>query len=341
MSKTMSALVFRGKNRIEYTAVPIPWIGEHDVLMQIKSVGICGTDLHIYRGGLDVPAGTIPGHEFSGVVAEVGKRVKRVKPGDRVVGEHVVVCHRCAYCLGGKPNLCVSREIIGVHRPGALAEYVSLPEELVYSVPDEVSFDEAAMIEPLSIALYSVREAGFLLNKRVGVIGQGPIGLLVDQVLSAAGALVTGLDVRDTSLEFAKQKGWAHHVINTKTQDTKKRMAEIGSSNGFDIIFEVVGIEQTAELSFDIARSNGLVILLGVFSSPARINLMNIVKKELNVRGSWTCAFSFPDSIDLVARGKVDLKSLVTHRYAAKDGARAFAEAESYADHRIKTIIYF
>lgn len=337
----MHALVYQGRNRMEYTAVPIPEISEHEVLMQVKSVGICGTDLHIYRGGMNVPAGTIPGHEFSGLVAKVGKRVRRVKVGDRVVGEHVVVCHQCEYCQSGKPNLCVNREIIGIHRPGALAEYVSIPEELVYPIPDEVSLDEAAIIEPLSIALYAAREAGFLLNKRVAVVGQGPIGLLVDQVLFASGALVTGLDVRDETLGFAKEHGWAHHIINTKTQDIKKRMKEIGSAYGFDIVFEVVGLEQTAEMSFDICRSNGRVILLGVFASPAKITMMNIVKKELDVRGSWTCAFTFPDSIDLLARKKVDLKSLITHRYAAKDGPQAFAKAESYSDHRIKTIINF
>ena len=337
----MRALVFRGKNKIEYATVPIPTVGDSDILMKIKSVGICGTDLHIYRGGLDVKSGIVPGHEFSGVVAAVGRNVRNVSVGERVVGEHVVACKKCEYCKMGKPNLCVNRQIIGVHRPGALAEYLAIPAELVFSFPKGVSFDEAALIEPLSIAVYAVREAGFLLNKRVAVVGQGPIGLLVDQVLTAAGALVTGLDIRRHTLQFAKEKGWVHHTINTMTQNLKKRMKEIKSPNGFDIVFEVVGLEATAEMSLKIARSSGQVFLLGVFSSPARVNLMNIVRKELQVSGSWTCAFAFLDSIDLLARGKVDLKSLITHRYAAKDGAQAFAEAESYTNHRIKTIIYF
>ena len=121
----------------------------------------------------------------------------------------------------------------------------------------------------------------------------------------------------------------------------KKRLKEIKSPDGFDIVFEVVGIEATAEMSLEIAKRSGSVFLLGVFSSPAKLNMMNIVRKELHVIGSWTCAFSFPDSIDLVARKKVDLKSLITHRYPAAQGAKAFSDSEAYADKRIKTIIQF
>ncbi len=339
---TMRALVFQGPEQLEYrTDIPIPAMGDHEVLMQIKSVGICGTDLHIYRGGMNVPAGTIPGHEFSGIIVKTGKQVQNVKVGDRVVAEHVVTCGKCDYCKAGKPNLCGHREIIGVQRPGALGEYVSVPADLVYAITNSMTYDEAALIEPLSIAVYAARESGYLLNKRIAIIGQGPIGLLLDQVLSAGGALVTGIDIRDDSLRFAKKMGWAHHIINSKTESLKKRMKEINSPDGFDIVYEVVGIEQTAEMAFEITRRDGSVYLLGVFSSPAKINMMNIVKKELNVFGSWTCAFSFPDSIDLVARKKVDLKSLITHRYTIKHGARAFAEANVYSQHRIKTIITF
>ena len=341
MPAKMKALAFLGKNTIKYSEVPIPSIKDDEVLMQIKSVGICGTDLHIYRGGLAVKPGTVLGHEFSGVVAKMGKNVRNVQVGDRVVGEHVITCKKCIYCKTGKPNLCSDRAIIGVHRSGALAEYLAIPADLVYPFPSEVSFEEAALVEPLSIAVYAVREAGYLLGKRVGVVGQGPVGLLVDQVLSAAGSLVTGMDVRENTLAFAKSKGWAHHLINTKTEDITERLKDIGSADGFDVTFEVVGIEATAEMSFAITRRAGQVFLLGVFSSPAKINLMNIVQKELRVQGSWTCFNAFPESIDLVVRKRVDLKSLITHRYSAKDGEKAFREAESYADNRIKSVVNF
>ncbi len=341
MPKTMKALVFKGRKKIVYQDAPIPTIKDDEILMKIKSVGICGTDLHMYRGGLKVKLGTIPGHEFSGTVARVGKLVSNFKKGDRVVAEHVITCQQCEYCKTGRPNLCDSRTVVGLDRPGALAQYLAIPADLVYLLPKSITYEEAALIEPLSIAVYAAKQAGYLLGKRVAVIGQGPIGLLVDQALSAGGALVTGIDVRQHALDFAKQQGWAHHVINSKTQQIRKRMQEINSPDGFDIVFEAVGIEQTAAMSFAITRRDGSVYLLGVFALPSRINLMHIVKKELNVHGSWTCAFSFPDSIDLVTRKKVDLKRLITHRYPASRGAEAFAEASQYTKKRIKTVINF
>jgi len=336
----MKALIFQGKEKIIYADIPKPVIGPDDVLMQIKSVGICGTDLHIYRGGMKMPKNAIIGHEFSGIVAKIGKNVRNVTVGQRVVGEHVVTCGKCSYCKMGRPNLCTRAQVIGLHRAGALAQYLSIPASLVYPFPKSISFDEAALIEPLSIALYAVKESGFLLDKRVAVVGQGPIGLLVDQILTSAGAFVTGIDIRSTALSFAKSHGWIKHAINSKTESVEKRMKEI-RIEGFDLVYEVVGTEATAEMSFQIARRAGRVFLLGVFSSPTKITMMNIIKKELGVFGSWTCAHTFPDAIDLVAREKVDLKSLITHTYTAADAPQAFVEASSYADKRIKTVIRF
>lgn len=334
----MKALIFQGKERMVYGSVPKPSIGRGDVLMRVRAVGICGTDLHIYRGGLPVPKRSVIGHEFSGTVAKVGKDVHHVKVGDHIVAEHVVNCGKCTYCKTGKPNLCPNAQIIGVQRPGALAEYLALPGSLVYKLPREVSFAEGALIEPLSIAVYAVREAGFLLDKRVAVIGQGPIGLLVDQVLTAAGALVTGIDLRPNTLAFAKKKGWIRHTIRTGKDTVADRIMKI-TPEGYDLVFEAVGSEATAQMSLDIARRNGNVYLLGVFGSPAQLNLMQLIKKELKVFGSWTCANAFPDTIELVARKKIDLKSLITHVYPLRDGARAFTDAGHYTGNRIKTVI--
>lgn len=336
----MKALIYNGPGKIAFGTVPTPTIKPDEILMRIKSVGLCGTDLHIYRGGLNVPPGSVLGHEFSGEVAAVGKEIHHVKKGDRVVGEHVISCGKCTYCKSGKPNMCQNAQVIGLHRPGALSEYLAIPGSLVYPFPKNISFDEAALAEPLSIAWYAVRDAGFLLDKRVAVVGQGPIGLLVDQVLTAAGALVTGIDIRPHTIAFAKNKGWIRHGIVTGKDPAEKAIRKY-SPDGYDIVFEVVGSEATAELSLDIARRNGIVFMLGVFASPAKLNMMNIVKKELRVYGSWTCANSFPDTIQLIALKKVDLKSLITNVYAAKDGFKAFVEAVNYKGNRLKSIIHF
>ncbi len=332
----MLAAQYLGPKRIKLVKTLRPKIKAHEILMQTKAVGICGTDLHIYNGGMNLPTPLIPGHEFSGVIVEVGKKVKGFKKGDHIVAEHVIPCGRCEYCLQGKPNLCAQRQVIGLHRPGALAEYVAIPAELVYKIPSSLGFEEAALIEPLSIAVYSLKQAGQILDKRVGVIGQGPIGILINQLLKAGGAYVIGFDILKYRLDFVKDKQWADEVIDSsKIRQVKKWFGKL------DMCFEVVGREVTAQMCIDLARRDGDIFLIGVFEAPAKLNLMQVVKKELNIYGSWTCAFTFPESINLVRQGKVDLKSLITHRYQFKDVARAFIEASQYSEKRIKTVITF
>jgi len=336
----VKALVYKGPENIEYADLPRPDIKDDEVLMRIKTVGICGTDLHIYKGKMEVTTPLVMGHEFSGVVEEIGAAVKNLKKGDRVVGEHVVPCRVCHYCLIGKPNLCPNAKVIGLHRAGALAEYLAIPANLVYVIPDELGFDEAALIEPLTIALYAIRESGLLLDKNVAVIGQGPIGLLLDQAVKSAGGNVTGIETQAHRLAFAKDKKWIDSAIDASSQDVPAAIEKL-FPGGVDVAIEAVGRQTTAQTALDIAMRAGRVLLLGVFEEPSKLDLMSIVKKELHVHGSWTCAFSFPEAIDLVAKGKIDLKSLITHRYEAKDGAQAFRDSIGYLDNRIKTVIDF
>ena len=332
----MLALQYLGKHKLKLTSLPKPKIKANEILMQTKSVGICGTDLHIYNGGLKVPIPLVPGHEFSGVVVEVGKKVIDFKVGDRIVGEHVIACGKCEFCKRGKPNLCSQAKVIGLHKPGALAEYVALPAELCYKLPPQVSFEEGALIEPLSIGVYALKQAGQLLDRQVAVVGQGPIGILLDQLLKLGGAEVVGFDILKHRLKFVKAKGWVDKIVLTDKIDKIKKWY-----GKFDRCFEVVGREVTAQLCIDLARRDGDILLVGVFGEPTKINLMQVVKKELNIYGSWTCAFTFLESISLLAQKKIDLKSLITHRYNIKDAPRAFAEASQYSQERIKTLINF
>ena len=334
----MKAAVYQGPQQVNLVELPKPEIANNEVLLQIKTVGICGTDLHIYSGGTNVKPGTVIGHEFFGIVSAVGPAVQNLKVGDRVVAEHVKTCGQCYYCKRGKPELCLKAEVYGLDRAGALAEYMAIPGNLVYPIPDEISDEEAALIEPLTIALFASAQAGQLLEKKVAVVGQGPIGIFLDQVLRSAGALVTGIDVNTNRLDFVRRQGWVHETLNPQDLNFEGQLKEI-SEVGVDVAFEVVGKEKTAELCIDITRRDGDIFLLGVFEKPAALNLMSVIKKELNIHGSWTCAFSFPEAINLVAERKVDLKSLITHTYDLADVAKAFADASQYSDNRIKTII--
>lgn len=336
----MKALIYKAPKVLEFADVPKPKINSDEVLLKIKSVGICGTDLHIYNGKMDVTPPVIMGHEFSGVVEEIGSDVKHLKIGERVVGEHVISCKECHYCLTGKPNLCPRAKIIGLHRPGALAEYMAIPANLVFPIPDEVSFEEGALIEPLTIALYAIRHTGLLLDKNVAVIGQGPIGLLLDQAVRSAGGNVIGIEAQAHRLAFAKEKGWVNVGIDAIKEDVKKKIDDM-YPGGVDVAIEAVGREATAQLALDITARAGQVLLLGVFEEPSKINLMTLIKKELHVHGSWTCAFSFPEAIELVSKKKVDLKSLITNRYDFKDGIKAFEDSNNYVGNRVKTVINF
>ncbi len=333
----MKAAQYLGPKTIKLTHLDKPKIKKDEILMKTKSVGICGTDLHIYRGGMkELPTPLVPGHEFSGVVEEVGSQVEGFKKGDRITAEHVIPCGECMFCEIGKPNLCDAVEVIGLHRPGALAEYVAIPAELVYQVPNQLDFEEAAMVEPLSIGMYVINETDNLLDKRVAVIGQGPIGMLLSQLLKVAGAYVAGFDVLKFRLDFVQKHKWVDEAVDSQDSYKIKK-----SLNNFDKSFEVVGREETAEMAIDITRRDGDIYLLGVFEKPAKLDLMQVVKKELNVFGSWTCAFSFNDSIDLLAKGKIDVKSLITHRYSIDEVEKAFRESNEYSQQRIKTVINF
>lgn len=336
----MKQVVYTGPRTLKLREAPKPKIKADEVLIRIKSVGLCGTDLHIYNGGMKLPVPLVMGHEFSGIIDEVGDLVKNFQAGDRVVAEHIINCGQCFYCLSGQPNLCSAAKIIGLNLPGALAEYLAVPARLVYKIPASLSFEVAALIEPLSIAYYAVKQARSVLGKKVAVIGQGPVGLLVSQVLKDGGAEVVGIDVLDWRLKFAKRHKWIDLAINTKNKSWSKQLSKFMPS-GADIVFEVVGREDTAEMALEIARRDADVYILGVFESPSKINLMNIVKKELNVFGSWTCAFAFPPSIKLVAAGKIDLKSLISHRYPFSETIQAFKDSAGYVGNRIKTVINF
>lgn len=334
----MKALIYQGPRLLKSVQLPTPSVRPDEVLIRVKSVGICGTDLHIYNGGTDVQPGVVIGHEFSGEVVQVGSRVRKLKKGDRVVAEHVISCKVCHYCVRGKPNLCLQAQVIGLHRNGALAEFLAIPADLVYPFPSTISYQEAALIEPLTIALYAASQTDFLLEKKVAVVGQGPIGILLDQVLGAMGAHVIGIDVVDHRLEFVRKKKWVRETYNAMSTQFPTQLQKL-SALGVDVAFEVVGKEATANLCIDLTRRDGSLFLLGVFEKPATLNIMRVVQKELHIKGSWTCAFSFPIAIDMLRDKKVDVKSLITHVVPFSRAQKAFQDSLSYSDKRIKTII--
>lgn len=335
----MKAFQLFGKQDLRLVELPEPEIGKNDVLLKIKKVGICGTDLHIYNGGMNVPMPLVMGHEFVGDVVKMGASVKNIKIGDRAVAEHVIGCGTCLYCKQGKRNICKTPTVIGLHTAGALAEYVKIPAELVYSLPDELTYDEGVLVEPLSIAVYSVRNAQVRVGDTVAVVGQGPIGLMVDQVAKTAGATIFGFDHHGDRLQFAKEHGYIFQGIDTTKENFLDVFKQMIASDGADVVFEAVGSDSSAELALELARATGKVTILGVFEHNIQINMMHIVKKELLVQGSWTCLFSFPQTILLLKSKAIDITNFITHRYAFADTVKSFQEASTDKTNKIKSII--
>lgn len=351
----MQAWELMTPKRLELVEVAKPKLADNEVLLKIKKVGICGTDLHIFSGGMLVPVPLIMGHEFVGEIVELGAGVHTFKINDRAVAEHVIGCGKCEMCLAGRKNLCVKPTIIGLQRPGALAQYLSVPADLVYPLPKELSWDDGVLVEPLSIAVYGVRKAGSILGKNVVVVGQGPIGLFVDQVARAAGAKVWGVDVIESRLHFALEQGYVDGVIDsshddplstfqkqskTTGADGRERMRAITATGfGADVVFEVVGQESTMKLALDLVRPGGMVVVLGVFEHDVNISMMNLVKREITVVGSWTCLNTFEPAIQLLKSGAINTDDLITHRYPFERADRAIIEAAQYSQNRIKTVI--
>jgi L-iditol 2-dehydrogenase len=336
----MKALQLFGAKDLRFVDIPEPEVQPHEVLMKVKKVGICGTDLHVYGGGMDVPLPLILGHEFVGDIVKIGDQVATLQVGDRAVAEHVLGCGTCSFCLEGKRNLCKNPSVIGMQKPGALAEFIALPEALVYKLPDELSYDDGVLVEPLSIAVYAVRKAGVDVGDEVAVVGQGPVGLLVDYVAKASGGVVFGFDKHENRLSYAREQQYiekGYDIVQEKFIDTFKEQ----SIDGADIVFEVVGSESSAELALELAKPGGKVIILGVFSHDVMINMMNIVKKELQVYGSWTCIFSFEQTMLFMQSQKLDANKLITHRYPFADAIKAFEESSTDKSNRIKSIIEF
>ncbi|MDQ3239237.1 MAG: alcohol dehydrogenase catalytic domain-containing protein [bacterium] len=337
----MKALVYHAKEDLRFVDLPDPEIKENEILLKTKKVGICGTDLHIYHGGMNVPTPLVLGHEFVGDVVKVGSAVGNVKVGDRAVAEHVIGCGICSYCKIGKKNICLNPIVFGLHKSGALAEYMAIPADLVYALPEGMDYDQGVLVEPLSIAVYAMRQANVQIGDRVAIIGQGPIGLFTDQVAKAAGATVYGVDILDSRLAYAKDKGFIDEPINSKSQNPVQVIQELTGEDGVDVVFEAVGIESTAQIALDITRRGGRVLVLGVYEHNVSINMMNIVKKELEVKGSWTCLNSIESTIHLLQSGKINTESFITHRYAFDDSIKAFEDASGYGENRIKSLIEF
>jgi L-iditol 2-dehydrogenase len=313
----MQALVLTDYRKLELQDVARPALGPTDVLVRVAACGICGSDVHGYDGssGRRVPP-IIMGHEAAGTVAEVGPNVDRVKPGDRITFDSTISCGRCGACARGDVNLCAGRRVLGVScadysQNGAFAEFVAVPQHILYRLPDELPFEHAALIEPVSVAVHAVERLGIVESERAVVVGSGMIGLLVVQALHSAGCCeVVAIDLDNHRLTLAKELG-ATTTINAKQTDPLDAVAELTGGDGLDVALEVVGNATALATAIGCTRRGGRVGLIGNLAAEVPFPLQSVVTRELTLIGCCASAGEYPRAIELVASGDVRVAPLI------------------------------
>jgi L-iditol 2-dehydrogenase len=326
----MRALLLADIGRLEYVELPDPVVGQRDVLVQVRACGICGSDLHGFDGssGRRIPP-LVMGHEAAGIIAEVGKAVPRWKAGVRVTFDSTISCNDCLYCQRGLVNLCDSREVLGVstteyRRQGAFAEYVVVPDHVVYEVPESVSFVEAAMVEPLAVAVHAVSRARPRPDDTVLIVGCGVIGLLILQMVKAAGCeRILVADIDDHRLEQALAMG-AIGAFRADRAGIEGAIREQTHGQGADVAFEAVGMRSSVDIAISGLRKGGIAVLVGNIQPKVDLPLQAVVTRQLSLLGSVASAGEYPACIDLIASRTIDVGAVVSVVAPLSEGATWF-----------------
>ncbi|MBN2471401.1 MAG: zinc-dependent alcohol dehydrogenase family protein [Anaerolineae bacterium] len=309
------------------TTVPDPVVGPDDVLIRVRAAGICGTDLHIFKGEYEATYPLIPGHEFSGEVAATGQNVRNFQVGDRVTADPNIPCNRCSYCQRNEPNQCRQLSAIGVTQDGGFAEYVIAPEGNVFSIGD-MPYTTAALIEPLACVVWGLKQVEVQPGDSALVLGAGPMGCLVAQGLRSAGAArVTVTDVVPSRLEMAQRLGATETVPADERQAA--RLKEI-APDGFEIVVDATGIPPVLESAIAYVRPRGKIWVFGVTPAGAMVRFpaYEIFRRDLKIIGSFAVNRTFPQSIALIQSGAVQVEPLISHRLPLDEFTRGLALAE-------------
>ena len=313
----------------------------NEVLIKVKSVGICGSDIPIFKGIREVDYPLIPGHEFSGVIVEKGREVSKFKKGDRVVPGLVVHCGECRYCKQGLESLCENIYEIGIHVDGAFAEYVVAPEKTLHKLPGNMNFDQGASIDPIASAYRPVRKANITSQDVVAIFGPGAIGLYALQIAKAEGAkkiLVIGAKGDEERLNVAQGLG-ADLTINIKEQDPIKQIRDFTHGEMADVVIEATGVSAVVETCLKSLRKNGRLSLAGIFHQPAMISLGEIVRREFNIKGSICYTWiEFQTCIDMLSSERLNVEQIITHEFPLRDMEHALELA--YSRKSIKIILH-
>lgn len=326
----MKALMLKEYNQFEIQDMPLPELSADEVMIAVKACGVCGSDVN----GMDGSTGRrrppiVMGHEASGVIESVGANAGQWKPGDRVTFDSTVYCGACWYCRRGEINLCDDRRVLGVscedyRRHGAFADYLVVPERIVYRLPDTLSFEQAAFVEPVSIAVHAVEITPISLNDTAVVVGAGMIGLLVVQALRAAGCgNIIAVDLDNDKLQLAKILG-ANVGLLASDEDLIAEIQTLTQGRGADVAIEAVGATAPVTTAIQSVRKGGAVTIVGNLSPNIELPLQSVVTREIRLQGSCASKGEYPACLDLIASGAIRVEPLMSAIAPLSEGASWF-----------------
>jgi 2-desacetyl-2-hydroxyethyl bacteriochlorophyllide A dehydrogenase len=326
----MESILINKPREIYVSEREIPVPGSKEVLIEVMASGICGTDVHIFKGEYLGAYPVIPGHEFSGVITAVGDQITRFNLGDRVAVEPNIACDNCVHCLNNRQNFCLNWQAIGVTLPGGMEQYVAVPEKAVFNI-GEIPFDHGAFVEPLSCVVHGVERAHIKMGDNIAILGAGPIGDLLLQMARLQGASsITMLENNPGRAELAHQLG-ADQVVD--------RLEDL-QPNTYDVVIDATGVIPVMNRSIDFVRSGGTVLLFGVPPSGQKLELeaFKIFQKGLTILSSYTSVRNSFQAINLLKTGQIRVEPLISHHLPLKDLPKAFEMIENH-DPTVKKII--
>ncbi len=308
----MKAAVITGPGSLEVVKKPTPKPGYREVLIEVNYCGICGSDLHAYDTGF-LPADLTIGHEFSGIIVETGPGCYNLVPGDRVTGNNLISCGKCPDCLSSKANYCRDITRLGITGQGAMAEYIVMPAEEVFKLPDHLSLEHAALAEPLSVGLHAFSKASTERVNNVLIIGAGTIGLVMValmQYFTTSNIIV--IEPNPERLAVAESLG-ANFPINPKEENSQQIIDQVTEKAGVGLVFECAGLPATIQEACNLAGRASQVVVLGICYEPVEINFLSLITREIIVKTTFGKMHAeFEEAVRLIGEGRLDLSPLIT-----------------------------
>jgi 2-desacetyl-2-hydroxyethyl bacteriochlorophyllide A dehydrogenase len=324
----LRSAVLASVEKIDVVEREMPTPSQDEVLVRVRAAGIGGTDLRIYKGAIAAKFPLVLGQEFGGTVEKVGPRVAGFSEGQRVAVEPVVRDGTCAYCKAGNYCLCDNLKVFGIQLDGGYSEFVSVPAYTLHTLPEGASFAEAALFVPAAVAYYAVSRAGPPPNARFAVIGAGPIGLSAVQMARLNGASeILVADPLEARSKMAKSLG-ASEAVEHEPAKFVESVNKRTNNQGLDVVIEATGNPDSVDMALAAAKRGGTVVFAGAFGKPATINMPNIVRKDLTVKGAWLYPNMYSKVVELVKQSKLKLNEYVSHRFPLSDAAKAFSVAQ-------------